>query len=43
MKIIVNKPIVCWKLGKELLLAGINHSGMSLFDGGVLEILLANE
>lgn len=42
MKTNVTKIIVPWKLGKELIAAGIGHNGMSLF-GGELEILLANE
>lgn len=42
MRITVNKIIIPWKLGKELVAAGIAHHGMSLFDN-VLEILLDNE
>jgi hypothetical protein len=42
MRITVNKTIVTWKLGKELVAAGIQNNGMSLF-GDELEILLANE
>lgn len=46
MRTIVNKTIVTWKLGKELIAAGIAHNGMSIFPdaaGDVLEILLVNE
>ena len=42
MRIIVNEPIVVWKLGRELDMAGIPNHGMSLF-GSVLEILLVDE
>jgi len=42
MRVTVNKTIVTWKLGRELVTAGIAHNGMSLF-GNELEILLANE
>ncbi len=42
MRITVNKTIVTWKLGKELVLAGIAHNGMSLL-GETLEILLVND
>lgn len=42
MRTTINKPIVTWKLGRELALAGIPHNGMSLFDD-VLEIYLVNE
>lgn len=42
MKTTVEKAIVTWKLGKELLTAGIQHNGMSLF-GTTLEILLVDE
>ena len=44
MKIVVNKNIVTWKLGKELTSAGIAHNGMSLFpQTNELEINLVNE
>ena len=43
MQTTVNKPIALWKLGKELLAAGILHYGMSLFTDNVLEILLVDE
>lgn len=42
MRVTVSKSIVTWKLGKELVTAGVAHHGMSLF-GNVLEILLDNE
>jgi len=42
MKITVNKPIVTWKLGKELVAANIPHNGMSLF-ANELVIMLSNE
>lgn len=42
MRTTVNKPIVLWVLGKELIAAGIQHIGMSLFDT-TLEVLLTNE
>jgi hypothetical protein len=42
MRTTVNKIIITWKLGKELVIAGIVHNGMSLF-GNELEILLTNE
>jgi hypothetical protein len=42
MKTIIDKNIVAWKLGKELVIAGIQHNGMSLF-GTTLEILLVDE
>lgn len=41
MIIIVQKPIVTWKLGRELLAAGISHNGMSLFENQ-LEIYLVD-
>jgi hypothetical protein len=42
MILIPNKIIVLWKLGRELIAAGIQHNGMSLFDNK-LEILLVND
>jgi len=42
MRTTINKTIVTYKLGKELIAAGIQHQGMSLFDSE-LEILLVNE
>lgn len=42
MRVTVEKNIVTWKLGKELITASIPHYGMSLF-GNVLEILLVDE
>lgn len=41
MIVFVNKPIVLSKLGKQFLIEGILHNGMSLF-GDQLEILLVN-
>lgn len=42
MRTTINKTIVTYKLGRELLTAGIMHNGMSVF-GNILEILLVNE
>lgn len=42
MRIIVNKVIVSSKLGRELVVAGIQHNGMSIFRNE-LEILLVDE
>lgn len=42
METIIEKSIIPWKLGKELLAANIAHNGISVF-GERLEILLTDE